>query len=89
MSKQLHKISSYYAIFDPIKDGGFNVSFPDFPGCVTFGKNYEQATKMAHEALQLWIEQLEADRKPIPRKSSMPLIQQIQIKSRSYETVKR
>jgi predicted RNase H-like HicB family nuclease len=34
------------------------VSFPDFSGCVTFGKNFEQAKKMAKEVLELWIEQL-------------------------------
>ncbi|KKW16002.1 MAG: hypothetical protein UY56_C0023G0001, partial [Parcubacteria group bacterium GW2011_GWA1_50_14] len=30
-----HKIYNYIAIFDPAEEGGFNVSFPAFPGCVT------------------------------------------------------
>ncbi len=80
-TKQLQKISSYFAVFDPIKDGGFNVSFPDFPGCVTFGKNFEQARKMASEALELWIEQLEADKELIPSRSARPLIEEIRIKT--------
>lgn len=56
--KQGIRIQSYFAVFDPAQEGGFNVSFPDFPGCVTFGKNFEQAKKMAKEVLELWIEQL-------------------------------
>jgi predicted RNase H-like HicB family nuclease len=57
MKKQV-KIQSYFEVFEPAEEGGFNVSFPDFPGCVTFGKNFEVAKKMAKEVLELWIEQL-------------------------------
>jgi len=34
----------------------FNVSFPDCPGCLTFGKSQEKALEAAHEALQGWLE---------------------------------
>ena len=53
--KRTKNILSYPAIFSPITDkgfkGGFNVSFPDFPGCVTFGNSFEEAEKMAEEAV--------------------------------------
>lgn len=42
MIKKAQKISSYFAIFKPTKEGGYNVSFPDFPGCVTFGRTFEE-----------------------------------------------
>lgn len=58
MKKRI-KIQSYFAVFEPAEEGGFNVSFPDFAGCVTFGKNFEQAKKMAKEVLELWIEQFQ------------------------------
>lgn len=58
MNKKITKILSYNAIFTPNEQKGFNVSFPDFPGCVTFGKSFEDAKKYAKEALELWIEEL-------------------------------
>ena len=30
-------------IFTPEREGGYMVSFPDYPGCVTFGKTLNEA----------------------------------------------
>lgn len=57
MLKQ-EKFISYSVIFEPAVEGGFNVSFPNFPGCVTFGETFEEAQKMAQEVLQLWTESI-------------------------------
>lgn len=32
MRRKVQKISSYFAVFDPANEGGFDVSFPDFSG---------------------------------------------------------
>jgi predicted RNase H-like HicB family nuclease len=56
---QRKNVHPYAAIFDPAKEGGYNVSFPAFPGCVTFGKDLKEAKKNAKEVLELWIEELE------------------------------
>ncbi len=73
------KIRSYFVVFEPAEEGGFNVTFPDFPGCVTFGKNFEQAKKMAQEVLELWIEELNASKQVIPKKVFRPIIDQISV----------
>ena len=39
------KKSQYHAVFEPAKEGGYNVSFPQFPGCVTFGRTFEETKK--------------------------------------------
>ena len=54
-NRRLQNIQSYFAVFDPAPEGGFNVSFPDFPGCVTFGKSFEDAREKAQEVLELWL----------------------------------
>ena len=46
-------ILEYPAIFTKAEEGGCNVSFPDFPGCVTFGKTFEEAEEKAREVLEL------------------------------------
>ena len=58
----------YPAIFEPALEGGYNVSFPSFPGCVTFGKSFEEAKKKAEEVLELWLEELAAEGEKILNK---------------------
>lgn len=48
------------------KDTNVGVVFPDFPGCVSMGDDYDEAVRMAHEALAAQIETLELDGEPIP-----------------------
>lgn len=77
--KKKSKILSYYAVFEPAQERGFNVSFPDFPGCVTFGRNFEEAEKAAKEVLELWLEELAAQNSEIPIYHRRPLINEIQV----------
>ena len=58
------------------RDAGsdYGVSFPDFPGVVTAGKNLEDARAMAEEALALPIEGLVEDGETIPEASSLEAI---------------
>jgi predicted RNase H-like HicB family nuclease len=50
------------------------VSFPDFPGVATAGKNLDDAQAMAEEALALHIEGLVGDGETIPEASSLEAI---------------
>jgi predicted RNase H-like HicB family nuclease len=45
---------------------GYGVVFPDFPGCISAGDNYEDAFRMAHEALTGHVALIERDGDPIP-----------------------
>lgn len=78
-NKKMQRVASYFAIFDPAEEGGYNVSFPDFPGCVTFGKNFEEARAMAHEVLELWLEELTESREYIPTRSTYPIVDEIRV----------
>jgi predicted RNase H-like HicB family nuclease len=49
----------------------YGVSFPDFPGVVTAGKDLDDARAMADEALTLHIEGLVEDGEAIPEASSL------------------
>lgn len=42
------------------EDGIFNVSFPDLPGCVTYGETLEKALFNAQEALSGYLESIDA-----------------------------
>ena len=70
-------VLSYNAIFQPAKEGGYDVSFLDFPGCVTFGKTFEEARVKAREVLELWLEEISDKGQGIPAYESRPIIDEI------------
>lgn len=67
----------YPAIFHKAEEGGFWVTFPDFPECMTQGEDINQAYEMAVDALDFAIncrkeENLEI---PVPSITSNILIE--------------
>ena len=56
---------------DP-EQGGYTVTVPTLPGCVTEGETFEEAIVMAKEAIQLYIESLVTDGEPIPTEHELP-----------------
>jgi antitoxin HicB len=80
MQKFSKKILSYPAIFEPADEGGYDVFFPSFQGCVTFGKTFEEARKMASEVLELWLEELIEEKKEIPAFKSRPIIDEVMVR---------
>lgn len=60
------RILKYTVIYTPEPEGGFTVTVPLLPGCVTYGQDLKEAKKMAEEAIQLYLESLKKHREPIP-----------------------
>ncbi|GAB4495476.1 MAG: hypothetical protein OHK0052_03050 [Anaerolineales bacterium] len=52
-------------------EGGFTVTVPLLPGCVTYGETLEEAKQMAQEAIELYIESLKAHGEPIPTETNV------------------
>ncbi len=79
MTKKIGKVLSYFAIFDPAEKGGYNVSFPDLPGCVTFGKNFEEAREKAEEILELWLEELAFQKQKFRIRARRPIVDEVRV----------
>jgi len=64
---------NYFAIFHPAEEkaGGYVVTFPDLPGCVTQGNTFDEAFAMAQEALEGFLDAMREDGDPIPAASSL------------------
>ena len=60
----------YPALFHTAEEGGFWVSFPDFPECLTQGDNPDQAYEMAMDALGLCITDMIKENTALPEASS-------------------
>lgn len=65
--------STYLGVFEP-SGSGYAVSFPDIPGCISYGVNFEAAQKEAEDALGLHLYGMEKDGDPIPEPSANPVI---------------
>ena len=66
----MNKLVFYPAIFHKAEDGGFWISFPDLPECLTEGNDMTQAYEMAVNALGLALTSREIENEPIPEPSA-------------------
>jgi antitoxin HicB len=57
---------SYRILLKKEPEGGYTVTVPSLPGCITYGETIEEAKKMAKEAIELYIESLRAHGEEIP-----------------------
>lgn len=65
----------YPALFHKSEEGGFWISFPDFPECFTEGDDMKQAYEMAVEALGLALVNRKEEKEEIPDPSDLDKIQ--------------
>jgi predicted RNase H-like HicB family nuclease len=66
-----------YIAFISTDGPALNVVFPDFPGCISTGKDFEDAIRMAHEALSGHVECMKDAHLQIPEPSSLEQIKRI------------
>lgn len=52
------------------EEGGFTVTVPALPGCITYGENFDEAISMAKEAIELYIVELQERGEKIPDDSN-------------------
>jgi antitoxin HicB len=52
-------------------EGGYTVTVPVLPGCVTYGKTLDEAIRMAREAIELYIEILTEKGEDIPSEEGL------------------
>ncbi len=78
---------TYVAMFEVAEDS-YGVSFPDLPGCVSFGVTAVEAVRNAEEALSLHLEGMAEDNEPLPEPSSLDdLLKSHAIESASGDVV--
>ena len=72
---------TYNLIFKAEPEGGFTVTVPSLPGCVSYGKDLSDATRMAQDAIAGYIESLKKHHKQIPS-NDRPVIKKIENKTK-------
>jgi predicted RNase H-like HicB family nuclease len=60
------KQHTYRILLNKEPEGGFTVTVPTLPGCITYGATMDEAIVNAKEAVELYLESLAAHGEPIP-----------------------
>ncbi|MCG2689858.1 type II toxin-antitoxin system HicB family antitoxin [Candidatus Parcubacteria bacterium] len=73
MAKQ--KITSneyaYTVIYEPVKPQGYQAIVPLLKGLVTYGRSFEEARKMARDAIICYLEALMKEKEVIPSEAGI------------------
>lgn len=59
-------MSKYLVYLEPAEEGGYIVSCPALPGCVTQGETKEEALSMVKDAIEGYIASLKKHGEPVP-----------------------
>lgn len=62
---------NYSVLFQKEPEGGYTVIVPSLPGCVTYGKDLNEAQKMAREAIEIYLESLKEHNEEIPNQGEV------------------
>ena len=70
----------YTVILEPdLDEGGYTVTVPALPGCVTEGDTVEEARENAEDAIRSLLEYLKASGKPIPEETEAPQLFAVEV----------
>jgi predicted RNase H-like HicB family nuclease len=64
-------VARYYPAVVDRSAGGFGITFPDFPGCVSAGSTLEETLERGHQALAAHVELTIEHGEPIPEPSPL------------------
>ncbi|MGH7202961.1 MAG: type II toxin-antitoxin system HicB family antitoxin [Candidatus Levyibacteriota bacterium] len=73
------KVLSYTAIFEPAEEGGYIVSIPALPGCVTQGETFEEATEMIKDAMEGYLVVLQEEGEEVPEEKENVIITKVTV----------
>ena len=79
INRKASKILKYDVVFEEAEEGGYTVSVPSLPGCISEGDTSEEAKANITDAIKLYLEDLAADGEEIPTDNKPLFIGQVEI----------
>lgn len=80
MKHKTATILEYNVLFMKEPEGGYSISVPDLPGCLSQGETFEEAQENIKEAIKLYLEDADPDLyHTTPDQSRQQFISPIQI----------
>jgi len=78
-NKISQKVLKYTAIFEPAEEGGYVVSVPVLPGCITEGDTFEEAVEMVKDAINGYLTVLKDEGLEIPRETEDVVVTKVSV----------
>ena len=76
------KVFKYTAIFEQDEEkGGYTVTVPSLPGCVSEGETFEEALKNIKEAAELYLEDLKENKERIPSGQEQVVVSPVEVRA--------
>ncbi len=72
-------VRTYSIVVDPDPEGGYTVTVPALPGCITQGETVEECVANAQEAIGLYLEDLAGSGEPIPEERESPQLLKVTV----------
>lgn len=73
------KVYQYTAIFEPQEEGGYTVTIPSLPGCISEGNTFEEALKNIKEAASLYLEVIQKRKEEIITEEKGVIVAPVQL----------
>lgn len=73
------KVLKYDVVFEEQDEGGYTVTAPTLPGCISEGDTFEQAKENIADAIQLYLQDLAEDGEKIPDVNTSVFIGQVAV----------
>jgi predicted RNase H-like HicB family nuclease len=70
---------TYSILVDPDPEGGYAVTVPALPGCITEGETIKDCVVNAKEAIGLYLDDIVAGGEPIPEEKEHPRLLQVTV----------
>lgn len=78
--KKAARVYHYTAVFEPAVEGGYTVTVPALPGCISEGDTFEEARKNIQEATELYLEVMTQETDAPRPPKDLPVVAPIEVK---------
>lgn len=68
------KVLQYTAVFEPAEEGGYTVTVPSLPGCISEGDTFEEALGNIKEAIEAYLDSILKHNEEIPIEDEKPFV---------------
>lgn len=72
-------VLKYDVVFEEQSEGGYTVTVPSLPGCISEGDTFEEAKGNVADAIKLYLEDLAEDGEEIPQENANIFIGQVTV----------
>lgn len=77
--KKVARVLKYTAVFEPAEEGGYVVTVPALPGCITEGDTFEEAVAMVKDAIEGYLSVLKEEGQKVPTETEDVIVTKVAV----------